>query len=103
MRRRWIGSFLVLSLAFPVLASAAEDPKAVFEANCVKCHGADGLAQTPAGKANKTASLADPKYAGDPDLDKKFRENKKHAPVMKKLNEEQIAAALAHSRTFAPK
>jgi len=103
MQRRFLAPLFVLSLALPAAAPAAEDPKAVYEANCVKCHGADGQGQTPAGKANKTPSLVDPKFAADAELDKKFRENKKHAPVMKKLNDEQIAAALTHAKAFGAK
>jgi len=42
------------------LASAA-DGKAVFEAQCAKCHGADGKGATKAGKMAGAADLTDAK------------------------------------------
>ena len=54
--------FVFALLASSILSFAQDtgDAKAVFTMNCVLCHGADGHAQTPAGKAMQAADLTSP-------------------------------------------
>jgi cytochrome c len=83
---------------------AAEDGASVYKAQCAKCHGESGKADTAAAKAMKAPALAgDAKIAAmsEADLVKAIKENKKHAGVVSKLSAEQLAAAAAHVKTLA--
>lgn len=51
----FLASLAVLTL--PPAARAQKDAAAVFKANCVLCHGADGSGSTPTGKALKAKDL----------------------------------------------
>jgi mono/diheme cytochrome c family protein len=67
------------------------------------CHGVDGLATTPAGKAFKAASFSDPAIVKTPDADRiaivKAGKNKMPA-FGDKLSDDQIKAVLAYIRTL---
>jgi mono/diheme cytochrome c family protein len=56
--------FATVLLAASLCAQNASDAKAVFARNCVLCHGADGHAQTPAGKTMQAADLTAPAVQG---------------------------------------
>jgi mono/diheme cytochrome c family protein len=94
MTARFSAALSALSLAFGLVASPvqAEDGAALYAAQCAKCHGADGRADTPVGKATKAVSLLDPKYASDAELGKRIRENPKHAAFVSRLKPEEIEA-----------
>ena len=81
-------------LAFGALAAApamAADGAALYAANCAKCHGADGNAQTAVGKAMK----APPLHAGQLPAEKLVafvRGSDKHKPLAAKLGDEELTA-----------
>jgi mono/diheme cytochrome c family protein len=92
---------LAASLAAPALA---QDPGAdTYKLKCAMCHGVDGLATTPAGKAFKAASFSDPAIVKTPDADRiaivKAGKNKMPA-FGDKLSDDQIKAVLAYIRTL---
>ena len=94
----------VLPLAIAPLAAVAGDGTVLYEANCSQCHGADGRAQTPVGKAMKAASLAEPKWAEADTADAlvaAFRANPKHKAVASKVSDEDLRAISVHVRGLA--
>lgn len=98
---------LLVTTAFIGLAgfsvARAADGAAVYKAQCAKCHGDTGLADTAAGKAMKaTAIKGDAKIAAmsDADLTAKIKENKKHAPL-KTLSADDLAAAVTFTKGLA--
>ena len=96
----------IAGLACPVLAHA-EDPgdgTQLYEANCVKCHGADGHGTTPMGKAMKAKSLVDPKWAAEDSADavvSAFRANPKHKSVASKVSDDDLRAIAVHIGALA--
>ncbi|HTB98761.1 MAG TPA: cytochrome c [Terracidiphilus sp.] len=93
---------LVLSLAGAV-SFAQSGGEATYKAKCQMCHGASGLADSPAGKSMKV------KPATDPDV-KKLTEAQmmdavrngmgKMQPYKDKLTDDQIKDAVTYFRTF---
>jgi mono/diheme cytochrome c family protein len=84
-----------VALVTPARATA-EDGAAVFKAQCAKCHGETGEADTPAAKTLKVPKLkGDAKVAGMSvdDIVKAVKANEKHKSFIKKLTDEQIGAA----------
>jgi mono/diheme cytochrome c family protein len=93
-----------LPLTFVPFASFADDGTALYEANCSKCHGADGRADTIVGKAMKAASLVAPKWAEADSADAlvaAFRANAKHSPVASKVSDDDLRAIAVHVRGLA--
>ena len=94
----------VLALEGWVSSARAEDPAAAFKANCAKCHGDTGQADTPA-----SVTLKVPKLAGDakiaamavPDIVKMMKENEKHKAMLKKATDDQLVAGATHAKTLA--
>jgi cytochrome c oxidase cbb3-type subunit 3 len=87
----------------PYAASAEEGAK-LYEANCAKCHGADGRGDTPTGKAMKAKSLVDPKWAAEDSTDAvvaAFRANAKHKAVASKVSDDDLRAIAVHIRALA--
>jgi cytochrome c6 len=74
-----------------------------YKAKCAMCHGADGLAATPAGKAMKAVSFKDPANVKAPDAeliaDVKNGKNKM-PPNVGKLTDDQIKSVVAYIRTL---
>ena len=75
---------IMLFIALPNLAWAAEDGGALFKANCAMCHGANAE-----GKPAMKAPAIKGKTAADVT---KAMENPKHAVVKKKMNDAQLKA-----------
>ncbi len=82
---------------------AAEPGADTYKAKCQMCHGASGLADSPAGKAMKVKPITDPSV-------KKLTEAEmitattngegKMKPFKDKLTEGQVKDAVAYFRTF---
>jgi mono/diheme cytochrome c family protein len=73
MKQNWILRVAfgtgILAVAAMLCVSARPDEKsaATFKQRCASCHGADGKAESPAGKAMKIASFASPEAKGKSD------------------------------------
>ena len=95
----------ILTLAFSfVLPAFGEGSGAdTFKIRCAMCHGADGKANTPAGKAFKAVSLRDPMVvnSSDEELDTIVKNGKNKMPSFKdKLSEDQVKAVITYIRTL---
>jgi cytochrome c6 len=94
-------TLLGLSLATPGFAQ--QSGEATYKAKCAMCHGADGLGETPAGKAMKANSFksdADVK-ASDADLIKVTKDGKGKMPAYTgKLTDDQIQEVVTYIRTL---
>ena len=77
-----------------------------YKAKCAMCHGADGLAGTPAGKAMGAKPFTAPEYAkaSDADLIAATKNGKGKMPAFNgKLTDGQIKDAVAYIRTLEKK
>ena len=105
MRSRMAVSLVLAALgALPSGVAKAADGAALYQANCAKCHGPGGKADTAAGRALKTPSLLDPKLAGadaTPQIVQRVRENAKHKQVSASLDDADLAAIAEFVRTLA--
>ena len=88
--------WLLAALGLAPLAAAAADPDgaALYQANCAKCHGPDGRAETAAGKAMKAPDLLQSTAAkGDPAfLAEKIGAIDKHKMITSKLSPAELNA-----------
>ncbi len=82
---------------------AQNDGADIFKSKCAPCHGADGMAATPAGKALKAASFKDPAIVKTPDADliAIVKSGKNKMPSFTgKLSDDQIKATVNYIRTL---
>ena len=102
-------STIVAALALSAWTVPAADVTALFEKNCVKCHGADGKGDTKMGKKVNVKDLTDAKIQAeftDEQAFKTIKEGKKDKEdkiLMKAIegaSDEEIKALVAHVRTF---
>lgn len=110
VQREWIvklslNNLLLLGLATSLaIPAVAEDTGAdTFKNKCAMCHGADGKANTPAGKAFKAVSLRDPMVVNmsDDELITVVKNGKNKMPIFKdKLTDDQIKAVVSYIRTL---
>lgn len=92
---------LAATIAAPGFAQSAGAD--VFKSKCAPCHGTDGLATTPAGKALKAASFKDPAIIKTPDAEliAIVKSGKNKMPSFTgKLTDDQMKAAVAYIRTL---
>ena len=102
--RPTIGVAALLLLASSV-ASAA-DGAAIYGAQCAKCHGDTGKADTTIGKAMKV-----PPLAGDAKIQKLsasdvvalIKGNAKHPPTVKSLSDDDVNAVAAYVKQLSGK
>ena len=91
-------------MAVLAVPAAAQDSGAeTYKARCAMCHGEDGTANTPAGKAFKAASFNEPAIVKIPDLDRIaiVKKGKDKMPAFgDKLTDDQIKSVLAYIRTL---
>jgi cytochrome c6 len=107
MVRIAIGGAMLASLALMAgSASAQVDAKKVYTAKCASCHGADGTANTPAGKVLKTKDFHDPdvQKASDADLNTAIAKGKnKMKGFEKELKDDEIKALVTYVRELGKK
>lgn len=85
-------------------AGYAQDSGAtLFQSRCQMCHGADGRADTPTGKAFKVPNLHDPAVAkmSDADLTSVITKGRNKMPAFgTRLSSPQIDSLVAYIRTL---
>ena len=89
-------------------SARADDGKALYEKECVKCHGADGKGDTKMGRKLGTKDYTDPKVQDalkDEDAVKAIKEGlKKDDKTLMKpaegLTDDQIKSLVAYMRSF---
>ena len=92
---------LAASLATPGFAQGSGAD--TFKSKCALCHGVDGMATTPAGKALKAASFKDPKVvnASDAVLTIIIKTGKGKMPSFDgKLSDAEIKGVIGYIRTL---
>lgn len=111
----WAGLFVFVAAAAASAVSTAGEPnkgraaqvargRAVYEANCARCHGADGAGRT------RMAEFVEPPDMSDPAWQRARSNSRMIASIAdglgqmpgfrKKLSKQEIAAAVAYVRTL---
>lgn len=98
-------SFLLIfaSLALSVAVPALADDDAAFQANCAKCHGAEGKGDTAVGKAMKVPSLPESDL-GEMEataICEKAHAITQHKSFIEKLDADTLAAACRRIKELA--
>ena len=93
-----IGLVLLPSRALPDEASAK-----FYKQKCASCHGPDGKGETPAGKAMKVRSFADPAVVAmsDDDLVGVITNGKGKMPKYPSLKPAEVKALVEYCRSLA--
>jgi mono/diheme cytochrome c family protein len=94
------------TLAFPSGLRAQNDPAKVFKANCTLCHGEDGSANTPTGKALKARDLRSDEVQKqtDPELAAVISKGRGKMPAFgAKFSPDMINSLVAYIRQLAKK
>lgn len=99
---KWVARVcLFASVVAPAVAQSGGAD--IFKSKCAPCHGVDGMAATPAGKALKAASFKDPAIvkAQDAELIAIVKSGRnKMPPFTGKLSDDQIKATVTYIRTL---
>ena len=81
--------------------SAAEpDGASTYASRCASCHGGDGKAETPVGRALKIPSFSGKTFMAD-EVGTLLRESKSHASIDLQLDEAGLAALVATLNALA--
>jgi len=94
---------LCLAAALVTPAFAQSSGADIYKAKCLMCHGPDGMANNPAGKALKAVSFKDPAVikASDAELFAAVKNGKGKMPAENgKLTDAQIKAAIQYVHTL---
>ena len=94
---------LCLAAVLVTPAIAQSSGADVYKAKCLMCHGPDGLANNPAGKALKAVSFKDPTVvkASDAELFTAVKNGKGKMPAENgKLTDAQIKEVIQYVRTL---
>ncbi|HVF57327.1 MAG TPA: c-type cytochrome [Pyrinomonadaceae bacterium] len=85
-------------------AQTIEKGRAVYAANCARCHGGDGLGKTKLGEMVESPDLTDAKWQvkrSDARMSASVARGRGQMPgFAKKLSKEEIAAVVAYVRTM---
>ena len=84
-------------------AHAQNEGAALFQSNCLMCHGADGKGSTPMGQALKVVNLDDPAVVkmSDAELINSISKGKKSMPAFgPRLTPPQIESLVSYIRTL---
>ena len=95
---------LVAQWSLPAFAQGGGE--ATYKAKCAMCHGADGLADTPTGKALKVPSVKSPEFQAlsESEMFASTKNGKGKMPAYKdKLSDSQIHEVVAYMRTLEKK
>ena len=101
-----VSAILGALAAWPV---QADDPKAIYEKECTKCHGPDGKGETKMGKKLGAKDYTDPKVQAALTDEAAFKatkeglKDKEGKALMKPaegITDDEIKALIAHMRTF---
>jgi cytochrome c6 len=106
-----ISPFATIAVLFivPLLSTASGkggNGKAVFQEQCVGCHGPDGRAQTDIGKGVQAADLTSQavQQQSDSDLSKTVKSGKGKMPAFQdKLSDEKIQAVVGYVKALGEK
>ncbi|HLJ24558.1 MAG TPA: cytochrome c [Candidatus Acidoferrales bacterium] len=99
-------AILPLLLAFPHFAAAQADGQKLYDANCAKCHGADGTGNTAIGKAvgAKDLNSAEAKKLTEAEIHAQIEQGKGNMPPFGgALNKAQIDSLIPIVRAFGKK
>ena len=102
-QRLRMASVILLAASFAAPVFAQGDAAAVYKSKCAMCHGADGLAATPAGKSMKALSFKDPAMvkASDAQFIASTTNGKGKMPAYKgKLTDAQVKDVVQYIRTL---
>ena len=102
--RTGLAIFAMMAASTCIATSAhAQATADTFKAKCAMCHGTDGLASTPAGKAMKAPPVTDPAFIGasDAELFAITKNGKNKMPAFAgKLTPAQMTSLLAYVHTL---
>jgi cytochrome c6 len=94
-------TLLAVGLVSWATAAAAQDVAATYKAKCAMCHGADGKAETPAGKKMGAHDFASPEVQkmSDADLTQAIEKGKNKMPAYAgKLKDTEVKELVAYVR-----
>jgi mono/diheme cytochrome c family protein len=101
MKKKMLLLSSILNSTFLVSSTVAQAPADIYKAKCAMCHGADGKAETPAGKAMKARDFHDPEVikATDADLTVAITKGKNKMPAYAtQYSADQIKGLVAYIR-----
>ena len=108
MKLTTISTILALVVAAPFLGVSrppqAQKGKAIFQEQCIGCHGADGKAQTDMGKKVQAADFTSSavQEQSDSKLESVIKSGKKKMPSFDaKLSDDEIGSVVAYVRQIA--
>lgn len=97
-----LGAVLVVLVSLPAHALPDEASAKFYKQKCASCHGPDGKGETPAGKAMKVRSFADPAVvaASDDELAGVIINGKGKMPKYPSLKPEEVKALVEYCRSL---